>query len=91
MIIKGIIFVYVIIAMGYYLLTVWLFTSEMVANSIVGIIPIVDGDSANDINEEINKICKNNDVLYFLFVSICGLIGGFGLPIIILTKVIKRG
>ena len=89
--IKVIIFLYVVIAMLYYLLTVWLFTSDKVANSIVGIIPIVDGDSANDIREGINEICKNNDVLYFLLISICGLIGGFGLPILIITGAFKRG
>ena len=91
MIIKGIIFAYVIIAMGYYFLTVCLFASKKVEDSIIDIMPLCEGDSLKDVKEGIDSIVNGNDILWFLFISVCGLIGGFGLPIIILSKVFKRG
>lgn len=88
--IKGIIFGYVVIAMLYYLLTVVLFCSTAIKNSIIGIMPMYsDGNTINDLSEWAIKFCKNNDVIYFIFISILGLIGGFGLPIILLSKLIK--
>ena len=88
--VKGIIFAYVVIAMIYYLLTVVVFCSNIVRNSIVGIMPIYsDTTTINDLNDSIMKICKNNSAIYFIFISICGLIGGFGLPIMLLSKLIK--
>jgi len=88
--IKGIIFAYIVMAMIYYLLTVVVFCSNIVRNSIVGIMPIYsDTTTINDLNDSIMKICKNNSAIYFIFISICGLIGGFGLPIMLLSKLIK--
>lgn len=88
--IKGIIFGYVVIAMLYYLLTVVLLSSDIVRNSIVGIMPIYsDATTINDLNDSIMKICKNNSAIYFIFISMCGLIGGFGLPIMLLIRIIK--
>jgi len=88
--IKGLIFAYIVMAMIYYLLTVVVFCSNIVRNSIVGIMPIYsDTTTINDLNDSIMKICKNNSAIYFIFISICGLIGGFGLPIMLLSKLIK--
>ena len=88
--IKGIIFAYVVIAMIYYLLTVVLLCSTTIRNSIVGIMPMFgNSDTINDISDSIMKICKNNSVIYFIVISICGLIGGFGLPIMLLIQIIK--
>lgn len=87
--IKGIIFGYVVIAMLYYLVTVWLFTSEIALESEISQIPIIDGMTSKDLRIHGYKMCKNNDVLYFLFVSICGMIGGFCLPITLLIRIIK--
>ena len=68
--IKGIIFGYVVIAMLYYLLTVVLLSSTTIRNSIVGIMPIFgNGDTMNDLNDSIMKICKNNSVIYFIFIG----------------------
>lgn len=88
--IKVIIFAYVVIAMFYYLLTVVLFCSTTIKNSIIGIMPIYDdGNTINDVTEIAIKMCKNSSVKYFIFISICGLIGGFSLPIMLLSKLIK--
>lgn len=88
--IKGIIFAYVVIAMLYYLLTVVLFCSTTIKNSIIGIMPMhSDGNTINDLSEWAIKFCKNNSIIYFIFISILGLIGGFALPIILLSKLIK--
>lgn len=90
--IKVIIFLYVVIAMLYYLLTVWLFTSEIVLEDRkASQIDLFDGLTNIDVRRGAYKICKNNEILYFLLISICGLIGGFGLPIIIVFKIFKRG
>lgn len=89
--IKGIIFAYVVIAMLYYLLTVCLFASKTIENSIIDIMPIINGDTLSDLKKDVRDMVHDNDILCFLVISICGLIGGFGLPILIITGAFKRG
>jgi hypothetical protein len=91
---KTFILMYVTVSMIYYLLTVILFNSSKIENSIIGIYTLhsSDGDdyTINQLKDDMLNDVGGSLVKYQLTVHISGLIGGFGLPFRILKSISNK-
>lgn len=91
---KTFILMYVTVAMIYYLLTVIVFNSSKIENSIIGIYTLHSSDgeeySLNQLKDSMLNDVGGSLVKYQLAIHLSGLIGGFGLPFNILKSISNR-